>query len=63
MVSDEKEYKRDIDEFIDSLESTKFQSLNLMNIIAEVAKKNKVSKDVVDEIKKRVQEAEVSIGF
>ncbi len=44
--------------FINSLKSTKIQSLDMLGIVSEVGEKSKVDEEVMDEIKKRIGECE-----
>ena len=57
-LSEEVEVNARIDQFVASLESTKFQGLNLRGIIENIAKQGSVDRKVVDEVIKRIGEFE-----
>lgn len=49
-----KKFEQNIDNFIKSLDSTKFQSLDLRGLIEYLAKENNTDKDVKEEVIKRI---------
>ena len=53
-VREAKEFTASIDNFIQSLESTKFQGLNLRAIIEQLAQQEGIDREVVDEIMERI---------
>lgn len=55
---EKKNFNKTIDDFVDMINSTKFQQQDLMDIILHLAKENDVSKDVTDCIVKRIGELE-----
>ncbi len=57
-VAQKKLYEGEIDKFIKSLDSTKFQSLDLRGLIELLAKENEIEKEVKDEVIKRIGENE-----
>jgi DNA repair exonuclease SbcCD nuclease subunit len=58
-VSDKQDFSRTIEDFINSLESTKFQGLNLLGVIEELGKSQDCDREVIDEIVKRVEQYSV----
>lgn len=53
-IAETKQFEDRLDDFIDSLDSVKFQGLNLRNIIEQIGKEGKVERVVIDEILERI---------
>lgn len=53
-----KKFENDIENFIKSLQSTKFQGLNLRGLIESIAKESKVPREIVDEVIERIGQYE-----
>ncbi len=53
-VAQKKEFEGEIDKFMKSLDSTKFQSLDLRGLIELLAKENNIEKEVKHEVIKRI---------
>jgi len=51
-----KEFKNNIDVFIKSLESTNFQGMSISGMVNDIAKKEKVDKEIVDLIQNKIGE-------
>lgn len=54
-IKEEKEFDKNINNFISSLQSTKVQSLNIKDRIKEVCKKQKIEKEVQDLIMENIE--------
>ncbi|KKM06027.1 hypothetical protein LCGC14_1748100 [marine sediment metagenome] len=57
-VAQKKQFDGEIDKFISSLDSAKFQSLDLRGLIEFLSKKNNIEKEVKDEVIRRIGENE-----
>ena len=55
-INEKKEFNADIDTFIRSIESTKFQEMSITGMINQIAKEKKVDKKVVDLINNKIGE-------
>lgn len=53
-IEESKQYEKDIENFVKSIESTKFQGLNIRGKLEEIAKEKKVDKEIIDDIAKRI---------
>jgi len=53
-IKETKEFASNIEDFIRSLESAKFQGLNLRGLVESVAKNQKINREVVDEVITRI---------
>lgn len=49
-----KQFEKNIDNFINSLESAEFQALELRGIVENIGKRNKVDKEVIEEVINRI---------
>lgn len=58
-VKEDKMFEEKIDDFIYSLENTKIQSLNLLEMVQEIINKNSIESDVMNEILKRIKNVEL----
>ena len=59
LLNETQDFNNKIDDFILKLEGTKFRSISLVGIIREIAEKMGTESFIVDEINKRIGEAEV----
>ncbi len=53
-IAEQKKYEKNIDDFINSLKGTKFQSLNIKGIIEQIAKQKKIDREIVDCVIERI---------
>lgn len=54
-VEKTKQYRSDVDNFINSLSEEKFEELDLLEIIEHIAKKSKIKKEIKDEVIRRIE--------